>query len=260
MTGRPVLLVLAGLLCASAALNVWLLWSREPASPVERTGVAASPLVARPEAGSAEAAAASFTTLVSSVGAARRASAVAAPADQPTGDRPGRTAGAADGRVTRALLDDLQCQLARSKAAEAWRKEADGIRAALLRDQPPDAELRALSLAGKRAGLADVLGVDESDARVAPLAEQLQALSEEAEAEVRRQVALDPPDWRAAFDVVRGLYRQQDAAVARTFDPSGADDWRLNEVENRAVILAIGASLVGVPWSSVDDRTPPSAP
>jgi type II secretory pathway component PulK len=162
--------------------------------------------------------------------------------------------------VTRALLDELQCQLAREKAAEAWRREADGIRAALLRDEPPSPQMREANLAGQRAQLADMLGVDESDARVGPLAEVLQRSSEEAGVEVRRLVAQDPPHWRSALEVVQGLYRQEDAAVHRAFGAEAAADWRLHEVEQRAAILAIGASLVGVPWSSVDDKTPPVTP
>ena len=197
---------------------------------------------------------------MSSVEAARRAPSAGAPADRPPGAPRPHAEHAADWRVTRALLDDVQCRIAREKATDAWRREADGIRAALMRDHEPDPDERVRKLARKREELADVLGVDGGDGRLAPLAEQLERLREEALAEVRRQAALDPPDWRAALDVVRGLYRQEDAAVARAFDAAAADDWRLNEVDSRAAPLAIGASLVGVPWSSVDDQTPSAPP
>ena len=262
MTVRPKVLALAALLGASLLANVWLLLRRPaaegpvaaampgPATAASQPAPAPSPAV--------PATAASFAALVDSLEAARRAAPPRAPQPPTGGGRRAPVDGFGEGGVTRALLDDIQCKVARDKAAEAWRREAEGIRAALLQDDAPTPEQRAARLAGTRAELADVLGVEDNDARVAQLAEQLEGLNDEAGAEVRRLVALDPPDWRAALDVVRGLYRQQDAAVLHGYGPAGADDWRMNEIDERAAILAIGASLVGLPWSSIDDRTAPT--
>jgi hypothetical protein len=157
------------------------------------------------------------------------------------------------------MLDEVQCRLARDKAAEAWRKEASGVRAALLKEPEGDpAARRDAERTALRTQLADVVGVDEGDPRVSALAERMWDMKDEALRELRRDLGREPPDWRAALDVVRGLYRMQDGAVLHVFGAQAADDWRMNDVDGRAAVLAIGASLVGVPWDSVDDRTPPA--
>ena len=259
---KPVVLLAAALFGASLALNVFLMLRPPTSTAADTSSAEVSPAAPSgcPPSSTSPDTAASLAALVKSVEVARQATPT--PRQQPPKGDQGRAAvdGFGDGRVTRALLDDVQCRLAREKAAEAWRREAEGIRAALMRDDEPSPEQRAASLAGKRAELADVLGVEDSDAQVGQLAEQLERSNDEAGAEVQRLVAFDPPDWRAALDVVRGLYREQDAAVLRVYGPAAADDWRMSEVDERAAILAIGASLVGVPWSSIDDRTPPSSP
>lgn len=253
--------LLAALL-ASLGLNGCLLLRRgaSPAQAPGDAGVAAAPVASSSTTGQE---AESLTALVRAVTEERRAR--AAPARAGTADVVPATRapvdGFGEGRVTRALLDDIQCRLAREKATEAWRKEADALRAALLKPPEGDASTRrSTDLTQLRYQLADVVGVDEADGRVAATAEQLWSAREEALAEIRRVLAREPADWRAALDVARGLYRQQDAAVLRELGAPAADDWRMNDVDGRAAVLAIGASLAGLPWASVDDRTPPAAP
>lgn len=263
MTGTRVVGVLIAALIASLATNLWLALGQRSSVTAPATAAVGAPHAASQAA--TDDASASLAALLRTVAASRAVvPAPVASAGAPTASAAPRAIvdGFADGRVTRTMLDDVQCRIAREKAAEAWRKEASALRASLSRSTEPRTEpseaARAAEVASRRAQLADVIGVDEADARVGELADRLTIVRDEAKAELHRLMAQEPPDWRAALDVVRGVYRQEDAAVLHAFGTAAADDWRINDVDGRAAALAIGASLVGVPWSSIDDRTPPA--
>ncbi|MCC7072701.1 MAG: hypothetical protein IT383_15335 [Deltaproteobacteria bacterium] len=260
MAGKHMLVILGAALLVSLAANLWLAFRAAPFTPGEAAADSAPSTATHADSG--DDAVTSLAALLRSVAASRAVVDAPSPTAPPSTPPPPAPRALVDGfaeaRVTRALIDDVQCRIAREKAAEAWRKEASALRASLMRSTEPNEAGRAAELASRRAQLADVIGVDEGDARVAELADRLVTVRDEAKAELHRLMTQDPPDWRAALYVVRGVYRQEDGAVLHAFGPTAADDWRMSDVDGRAAALAIGASLVGVPWASVDDRTPPA--
>lgn len=148
------------------------------------------------------------------------------------------------------MVSDAQCRVAREKAAEAWRREGDGIRNALVAYQEPTEVERATQLQREQETLADVVGAEPDDARVRELAERRMALKGETNRRWKESLTGEPPDWRTGVDVLIDYYRKSDAESLRIFGEEKAADVRVADLEERAALLAIGASLVDEPWDA----------
>lgn len=154
-------------------------------------------------------------------------------------------------RVDDALIADAYERFARDKAAEVLRQDAEGIRRFLLEAatvKPGDIEDAEGDARGR---YADALGVDEGDPRVAQLATQRVAAEKAALQAMAPALSQDPPDWGAALDIVVDMYRGHDALARAAFGADAAEELRVSELDGRAAILAIGASLAGRPWEDV---------
>ena len=75
-------------------------------------------------------------------------------------------------------------------------------------------------------------------------------LERAARVALKAAVQGEPPDWRAAMDVVLDLYRRQDAEARRILGDDAAEEVMLADVDGRAGVLAIGSSLVGESWEA----------
>lgn len=233
---------LAVALVISLATNIWLA-TRPPIATVVAQPQQCAPPAESARVDEAPPSLASFARAVEESKRARRL----ANDDQP---RAQESAGKARVLVDTRVVLEAQCRHARGKAEEAFRKEAPGIRRFLLEDDKRNAEELARDLEQKKSELADVIGTEPGDARVQELAEKRFALERTARAALQDAVTGEPPDWRAALDVVHDLYRKQDAEARRILGEEKAQEVMLADVDGRAGILAIGSSLVGEPWEA----------
>jgi hypothetical protein len=238
----PRMIALAVALACSLATNIWLA-TRAPVvvQASAATATQCEPAPSAPGDGEKAPSLASFARVVEESKRARAA----------TKEEGGRT----EKEKARALVDtrvilDAQCRHARGKAEEAFRKDADGIRLLLLGGEKRTPEALARDLERKVSELADVVGTEPSDARVQELAKRRLDLEREAVAALKETVASEPPDWRAALDVVIDTYRKQDAEARRILGEEKAQEVMLADVDGRAGVLAIGSSLVGEPWEA----------
>ena len=231
-------------LVASLALNVWLI-VRERAALSVVPSSAPSPLSrssAPPSSASSSSAPGAPFTRASGSELASVARAIAA----------SKGARVESGRVVvdAHMVSDAQCRVAREKAAEAWRREGDGIRNALVAYEEPTEVERATQLQREKETLADVVGAEPDDARVRELAERRMALKGETNRRWKESLTGDPPDWRTGVDVLIDYYRKSDAESLRIFGEEKAADVRVADLEERAALLAIGSSLVDEPWDA----------
>lgn len=244
----PRMLALAVALAVSLATNIWL-----ATRPNAVRAVAATPVQCEPPAAVAhDEDGASLSSFARAVEESKRARIAAKDAPPPAG-------GAAE--KARVLVDtkvvlDAQCRHARGKAEEAFRKDAAGIRRFLLEEDKRTAEELARDLEQKKSELADVIGVEPSDARVQELATRRFELERAARAALKDAVTGEPPDWRAGLDVVLALYRNQDREARRILGDEKAQEVMLGDVDGRAGVLAIGSSLVGEPWETSASALP----
>lgn len=234
------MIALAVALACSLATNIWLA-TRTPvvvqaSAPPQAQCEPAPPVAQQDDAPS-------LTSFARVVEESKRARAATKGAVEVAADKP------------RALVDtrvvlDAQCRHARGKAEEAFRKDANGIRRFLLEDDKRTPEELARDLEQEKGALADVIGTEPGDARVQELAERRFALERAARLSLKDAVKNEPPDWRAALDVVLDLYRKQDGEARRILGEEKAQEVMLADVDGRAGILAIGSSLVGEPWEA----------
>lgn len=237
----PRMLALAAALAVSLATNIWLA-TRAPVVVASTT----PPVQCEPTGGvEREEAAPSLTSFARVVEESKRARAAAKDAPRAEDAK----------QAPRVLVDssvvlEAQCRHARGKAEEAFRREAHGIRRFLLEEDKRTPEELARDLEQKKSELADVVGVEPSDARVQELAQKRLALERAARSALKDAVTGEPPDWSAALDVVLDLYRKQDAEAHRILGGEKAQEVMLADVDGRAGVLAIGSSLVGEPWEA----------
>ncbi len=238
------MLALAAALAVSLATNIWLA-TRAPVVLVPAS-TTTPPVQCEPPAGvEREEATPSLTSFARVVEESKRARAISAKDASRA-----QASGAPRVLVDENVIIDAQCRHARGKAEEAFRRDASGIRRFLLEDDKRMPEELARDLEQKKSELADVIGTQPGDARVQELAEKRFALERAARSALTDAVTGEPPDWRAALDVVLDLYRKQDAEARRVLGDEKAQEVMLADVDGRAGVLAIGSSLVGEPWEA----------
>jgi hypothetical protein len=239
-------------LAVSLSVNAWLCARPRAAAPV----MSASTFAFSADDTSAPTGSASFAGVARAIEQSKRARAVGDIAGQGPADVDARGAvpdagqGSAAERWARDVAD-VQCRVARDKAAEAWRKEGEGIRKGLVSYQEPSDEARASSLVSEKDMLADVIGTEPDDARVSELADKRMELQRDTLLRWRDALTGDPPDWRTGVDILLDYYRRVDIEGLRVLGVEKAADVHLADIDDRAALLAIGASLMDAPWESV---------
>ncbi len=142
-------------------------------------------------------------------------------------------------------LQTVLCRIAESSTRGAWLEK----RAEILRSvrqglaDPGEQERDARDVAGR---LARAAGAED------PGAAALESRYREVRAErlAAVQAAIDEPtvDYGAVLETTRGLFADEDRLVSEMFGSEALDRVRAAERESRLVVIAIVATLGGLPW------------
>lgn len=241
---------LAVALAGSLAGNV-LLWKRAPApAPAPPLPSAVAPAPAPPVAPSLDAEAcaaelqkwrsASWSLVLQSLGHGHGASVPADPPPAGSAEPPPEDGDTVDGAR-------LLCERAQDALRDTWLRDKDlilGTVAYAFSDpdeqarnqrQVLDAMVESAHLNGAQARKLEGAYVARRNAVVSASLAALRAT---------------PPDTRALFEQMRGMYTAEDDLLADIGGPESRAAWRAHERENRTVLLAVFATLADAPWDS----------
>jgi hypothetical protein len=232
LSGKTALFLL---LCGSVALNGVLL-ARAPAPAATPPAAPTSP---RAEDGGAPAPATPPPRMPwPTFGAIPRAAV--------DGGMPARPA--PSGPVDVTLQQDVLCTLAEDRMRAQFRGERERI-VADLRRSFADADEQARNVTENAARLANAmdLGVDRRAAFTSRYRERRLARIAEAAA----ALAHTPPDYAGLYAAARGLFADEDALALELGGEAARERLRVEELQGRTDLLAIGAAMADAPFESL---------